>query len=356
MVGLKWAGTLFLIVAAVDDAAMRTDTADRAAIVAGYAAVLLGLWWTPLGVVVFASSAALALVADFYAIMVMTAPFLTLASASRGRSKAMLVTMAITVVTVIAANVGGRTTPDLAWIMLPLTLVAAAVGVGVWHLKQRHAKMHDALAAATEVHRLAEQANQQDLATRLHDDMGSALASAALMAARGEQHEDPDTARAFTDIRLACAAAATSLGRAVSLLREEHRAMPRLPLQLTDLAHELARTLRMCGWRVELDLAPDLDALPTSVRKLIGRFLIEASTNALKHSRPDTVVTMQVVRAGNRFEGNVESALGQRARVEAAGSGTGLASLKEAAEDLDAHVAWHVRDDRWILTLTGDVP
>lgn len=355
LAGLRWVAVLFLVASAADSVITRVDPWDRVAILLGYASMLLGLWWLPGALVAFAASAAMAVGAEYYAVFLLAAPMLIVLSASIGSIPFTSTCLTLTVLTSIAANIDGRSVPELPWLLLPLTLVAAAVGAGIWTLCARQRRVESALHAAAEVHELALRAQRRDLATTLHDGLGGALANAALIAANEEGHEDPRVAQAFKDIRLACAAAARQLSQVVALLRDEATDERQLPTVPSQLAEELSETLRTCGWSVDLTWERSLDFYPVALRRLVERFLVEAVTNVLKHARHSSATRITSHRTGTSFSVQVTNDL-KTAPLESEGlGGTGLRALREAAEDLDASVTWSATDSQWTLTLAGDL-
>lgn len=352
--GLRWAATLYLTYSAVDDALHYPDVWDRAAILTGYAAMVMGLWWLPGSVVVFGGGVVLAVVAEHYAILVLGAPLLAVLCAAHNYVRATSSVLLMTVVAAVAGNVPAMQRPWLPWLILPLSLGAAAIGAVVGALRSRQERIDSAVAAVAQVGEMAAAIERRELATRLHDDIGSALASASLMAAQGETHPDPEVAVAFGDIRQACARGARDLGQVVALLRKEPSAPRSSAVSLAHRARELADTLRASGWQVDLSWHEDVDRLPVALRKLIERFLVEAVTNVLKHAARGGRVQMGSQCAGSGFAVTVTNdrrPAGTRAEF---GAGTGLNALVAAANDLDTAVTWSHTPTEWTLRLDGD--
>ncbi|MDO5533062.1 MAG: hypothetical protein Q4F65_00220 [Propionibacteriaceae bacterium] len=352
--GLKWASSLFVVAAAWDDG-IRLDHEPwvRVAILIGYAALLGVLWWPPAGVILMVASVPVVVVTGHFIVLAVTAPLVALGSAARGRGRLTAITVAATIVTAVVAQAGGEPRPYLLWILIPLVLLGAAMGAGIWALRVRRLRAEASLAAISELQELGRQAERADMARHLHDQIGGALASASMIAAAEEDSADPATARSFSEIRLACAQAAHHLGIAVAQLREQDVPAVRAASQPSTRVQQLSEMLRRCGISVEVEWDDRFDRYPMAVRTLIDHFLTEGCTNVLKHGGVGTAVRLAAQADTGGF--SIVMSSSTQPSPEGHTPGTGLRTLREAALALDATVTWTATETDWTLRLDGDL-
>ncbi|MCG6492949.1 sensor histidine kinase [Kitasatospora sp. A2-31] len=220
---------------------------------------------------------------------------------------------------------------------LALLLLITAVSAGLGALLARWAPVllgptpEERLAAAER--RAAVLAQRNRLARELHDSVGHALSAVGIQASAAARvlRTDPDFAEeALRAIGETARAAVAELDAVLGLLREEDRtdagtAGPTLA-GLDDLLRQLAGT----GLRVDADLAPGLDRLPTAFSREAYRIVQEGLTNVLRHAGPTAPAGLRVGLAAGRLEIELTNPLGT-ARPSRPGGGRGLRGIGERA-------------------------
>lgn len=206
----------------------------------------------------------------------------------------------------------------------------------------------------------AEERNR--IAREFHDELGHRLSTIALHAGALEYREDvdPQQAReAAGSIRASAQQAMHEVRSTLQVLRAEpdHPESPEAdaisapytpvdqadpPPDIVERLSALAQETTTAGSEVTLNIAADLQELPTDVGRHLYRIVQEALTNALRHSpgtpalveingipgdRVDVVVSNPVLKASTERDGEPES----RPEVSV-GSGLGLTGALERAK------------------------
>lgn len=128
-------------------------------------------------------------------------------------------------------------------------------------------------------------AQRQTLLAELHDGVNAALARAALMLQAAENEQRPDL------VSRARATVMSALEQARTLSMLEVRGVVPLPVALSELEGELGSVLTGFGLAPGFEASTDgsLNALSGVEHHTLGRLVIEAATNAVKHGRPTRV-------------------------------------------------------------------
>lgn len=351
--GFRLVAAAFLVTAAIDDTHLGSHPLVVATTLVGYFVLICCLWWPRLAAIFFVATCALAVASDHYAPYALSVLFVPFSVGVARRPRWLGVVLAAGLTVAVVLRLGPDESGFHLWILTPGSILSGGLGLALGHVLSKQMQASAAAAAAIRMHELVAIMRHEELATRLHDDIGHALAVISLTAANGHGGTGAQASEALEQIRATCADAAHSLSLAVGTLRREEAARPQLPSEPSLLASDLADTLRQCGWKVDLDWDNRIDLLPSSLRGLTTRFLIEVTTNILKHGEP-----MSTVSITGRLQGDV---LGLRAdnqasrHARASASGTGLAALKGAAEALDSELDWSEEAGTWMVRMDADL-
>ncbi|MGY1706546.1 sensor histidine kinase [Geodermatophilus sp. SYSU D00697] len=224
-----------------------------------------------------------------------------------------------------------------------VALAAAAIALGVSVRARREARLSQqrlrALAAAEQA-REAEgrlQAERVRIAQDLHDSVGHAMSVIALhgnVAAEAIGRDDEVARRAVEQIGLATSAQLRELRATVKLLRSPRGDVERGAVGLAGLGR-LADAAREAGVVVDLDVSVGEVHLDRAVEAAAYRIVQESLTNVIRHSGATHAAATATVR-GDRLELVVadDGPGGRPAGPSSAGSGQGLAGMRERAEVL----------------------
>jgi signal transduction histidine kinase len=170
-----------------------------------------------------------------------------------------------------------------------------------------------------------------ELARDLHDTVGHRVSAIAIQAQAGRAlaAADPDRALAvLATIEEAASRTLEELRAMVGVLREDGEADLAPRPQVADVEH-LARDVGGRP-RVDVRLSGDLADLPPAIGAALYRIAQEAVTNALRHARDATAVTVEVVGEADRVRLTVHDD-GEAVTTPAPGSGFGLLGMTERA-------------------------
>ena len=210
-----------------------------------------------------------------------------------GAGREAVLGLGVIFVWLVVTNIADPTSLDEVIAGYAFFLFAAALGASVRFYA--NARLRDIEQAKLRL--------RNELARELHDTVGHHVSAIAIQAQAGRAvaAHDPDRALAVLE----------TIEEAASRTLQEMRAMvgdlrdgpvPDLSPQpgLGDVAH-LAREVG--GWpRVDVHLSGDLDELPASVSAALYRIAQEAVTNAMRHSRNPTRVTVEVAGDAHRVQ------------------------------------------------------
>ncbi|CRK60618.1 two-component system sensor kinase [Alloactinosynnema sp. L-07] len=171
------------------------------------------------------------------------------------------------------------------------------------------------------------------IARELHDVVAHAV-SVIVVQADGAAYavrSNPEMAeRAVNTISATGREALTELRRLLGVLRDDGADSDRAPQPGTQSISDLAERVRAVGVPVQLDLAGDLDDLPTGVSLGIYRIVQEALTNTIKHAGPGATASVNVARVGDRVELDITDRGSGKALANVVG-GNGLIGMRERA-------------------------
>jgi signal transduction histidine kinase len=210
----------------------------------------------------------------------------------------------------------------------PALLFVAAWAVGR-HLRARRLREAVLDSEADERERAAAAAERRRIARELHDIVAHRVSTVVIQAEAGLMTpDDPAAARAaLGSIRDSGRQALGELRRLLGLLQEDAAGAPVAPQPSLSSLDDLIDGVRGAGLPVELRVDGELGDLPPTTDLAAFRVVQEALTNALRHARTPT--TVRVERADGGLTVEVRNALAPGATAFAAGSGRGLAGMRE---------------------------
>ncbi|MDP1847072.1 MAG: sensor histidine kinase [Solirubrobacteraceae bacterium] len=214
-----------------------------------------------------------------------------------------------------------------------LSFISLGAWTGGWVVRRRAAALARAEAAAPALARDAVAAERARMARELHDIVAHSVSIIAVQAGAAEallDAGDREKARAHVQaVRHTAHEALVELRRLLGVLREEDpEYRPQPGLARLD---ELLEDARRAGLRVELEQDDLPERIPAGVDLAAYRIVQEGLTNARRHAGAVRAV-VRVRHDGGRLELEVlnDPAAG-RAGTESAGSGHGLAGMRERA-------------------------
>ena len=241
------------------------------------------------------------------------------------------------------ATVHFRILPPLwlrGWFIAMSALVAAAVAYGVHALRVRR------LVALERVRR--------QIATDLHDEVGSGLAQVAVLSEVAKRHATPEGVRLLAEVADVARSLRESMGDIVWAVDPRKDRLADLVMRLRQVANNL---LASEGVAVTFDAPPDdeverIELAPDRKRHL---FLAakEALTNAARHARASTVRVAIAVHGSTMFLSVVDDGRGF-APAEVS-EGRGLSNIERRARALGGRVALEASPGRGV-SLKLEVP
>ena len=178
----------------------------------------------------------------------------------------------------------------------------------------------------------AREEERRRLRRDLHDDLGPQLSSQALTidAVRVLMRRDPDTAEALlVDLKAQAQDAVTDVRRLVHDLRP-----PALDeLGLVSALRESAARYGQNGLNVSVEAPSKMPPLPAAVEVAAYRIALEAITNVVRHARARNCTASLAIDGGERAL-CLEVRDDGRGIGTDRGSGVGLTSMRERAEEL----------------------
>jgi signal transduction histidine kinase len=241
----------------------------------------------------------------------------------------------------------------------PAVLAVGAYAVG-WILRSRRdlATTLELRAGelATEQQRYATEAVRYErarIARELHDVVAHCMSIIVVQASAGQRlAEVGDTAitdQVFDDIAELARQAESDLAGLTRLLSHEPEPAPRLSSQLID---QLVARAGAAGTYVTVEVAGDLDTIPSLTAAALSRVLQEAVTNAIKHA-PGAPVAVGV-RTDDRLTSlDVENgpAPSTSTEIDVSGGGNGLRGLRERVSTLGGALhSQPTADGGWLLS------
>ncbi|MGH2693745.1 MAG: histidine kinase [Actinomycetota bacterium] len=201
-------------------------------------------------------------------------------------------------------------------------LFSAALGAAIrFHA---HARLRDIEEAKLR--------QRTQLARELHDTVGHHLSAIAVQAQAGRTlaASHPDRAmKALETIEEAASRALEEMRAMVGVLRDGAEADLAPQPGVADIEH-LARQVDG-GPRIDVHLSGDVDGLSPPVGVAIYRIAQESITNAVRHARQASRITVDVVDEGEQVRLTVRDD-GDAATTARTSSGHGLAGMAERAE------------------------
>lgn len=182
------------------------------------------------------------------------------------------------------------------WILMPLGLVSLVITIliayGWAYFMPPIARLLLGPSTAEDVQKLriekADLTARNELARELHDSVGHAMTAVVVQASAARDAFERDGAfakQALTDIEAAAREALSDLDSVLGALRDG------APITddntLAEIAQLVASTRRM-GANVNMNLAGDLEHLPTAISNIAYRVVKEGLTNAIKHGELKT--------------------------------------------------------------------
>ena len=170
------------------------------------------------------------------------------------------------------------------------------------------------------------------IASELHDIIGHAISVMVIQAAAGQRlvGRDPDRAReSFAAIAESARQGQEDLNRLVELLDRAERGVGGPDLTLIE---EVVTRAARSGLNVTCRFAGDQDTVAVGTAHIAFRVVQESLTNALRHA-PGAAVRVLVDGSGTGLVVRVENDRSVRERLDLAGTGRGLAGLRERVQD-----------------------
>ncbi|MDT0344015.1 sensor histidine kinase [Streptomyces litchfieldiae] len=223
------------------------------------------------------------------------------------------------------------TTAVLPWLVGRYQYQRLALNEAGW---DRAAQLEREQAMVAEQTRLRERAR---IAQDMHDSLGHDLSLLAIRAGALEFAaglSEPQRTQA-AELRAGAAAATERLHEIIGVLREDDEPSPVDPVH--ESVDDLVERCRASGMKVELDRSGDPSGLPPIVDQALHRIAQEALTNAAKHA-PGAPVRLSVVHTDDSIVLEIVNGPPEGA-APAAGSGRGLASIRERARLLGGDCA-----------------
>lgn len=323
------------------------------ALIAGYAAIAVALWYPRVAATLVPIVAVEAVVSGYFPTLLFACPFVVGALAATRRYAEAATTFVFASAVALYVAWGPADLDLLVWVLVPAMLICGALGVAFAEIWRRQRQAIEAAAAARTLAERSVRRERREIASKLHDEIGHAFALTNMIAGSATRTAEPISAAAFAEISQTCRDGAGRLSAVVALLRGEDAPERRGTEPPSELAAQLASTLERCGWRPTLGWDPALDQLPAALRALVERFLTEATTNVLKHARPRTALQLDGVLDGNELSVVMENDVAKQSSDHA--HLRGLAALRDAAQTLDALVDFSQADGRWTLRLRGNL-
>lgn len=227
-------------------------------------------------------------------------------------------------------------------------VVGFMVGAMLWWqakslLAERRARRREGDTAAL--------AERQRIARDVHDLLAHSLSVTLLQVGGARRalldHDLAEADQALGDAEKAARTAMDEIRRTVGLLAD--RPGPSHPVPDAADLPTLVEHVRSAGLDVDLTVTGDLGSLPPSVGLTVYRVAQEALTNAVRHA--GDVTTTVVVQVTSRDVRLVVANLLPSGRSRTTGSGHGLRSMAERAEQVGGRVRAGARDSRWIVEL-----
>ena len=201
---------------------------------------------------------------------------------------------------------------------------AAAPALAALRLTDDLRRSREALVTAREEER-------RRLRRDLHDGVGAALAGLRLQLDAAHELTTDGRPRRILD---AARRAATEAVDDVRRITEDLRPPALDELGLADGLRALGDRSRTPSLAVRVDVPPALPPLPAAVEVACYRITAEALTNAARHAGARTVVVRLEVDADAVRLEVADDGHGVRAGAPTSGSGLGLASMRQRAEEL----------------------
>lgn len=232
-----------------------------------------------------------------------------------GPREGVIVTIALTVITIVVVGLRYGLTPG--GVLGPAVAAVVAIGISIAYRaldreirerKRLYAELLDAQAQLADTQREAgRMAERERLAREIHDTVAQSLSSIQLLLHAAER----DTARASEHIALARSSAADALAETRSIISE----LTPAPLESSEIGQALARLATETAARTGLDIEVD-DRLTAAVDAATSAALYRAAqatlANVEQHAKADTVrvtlendaetVTMDIVDDGVGFD------------------------------------------------------
>ncbi|WP_376795971.1 sensor histidine kinase [Thermogemmatispora sp.] len=188
-------------------------------------------------------------------------------------------------------------------------------------LAQAHSELEEAhrrlaLSAAQE-QELAILRERTRLAREMHDTLGHALTlvSVKLEVVRRLVRSDPERCeREIAETLQITRGAMSELRTSIANLRSPVLAHSSLRQAIASLAQRLAER---CGWKLELELAPELEHLAGERQEALLKVIQEALTNIEKHAQATQVALRLRAEAGRLLLAIVDNGLGLPPAIEA---------------------------------------
>lgn len=194
-------------------------------------------------------------------------------------------------------------------------------------------------------------AERQRIARDVHDLLAHSLSVTLLQVGGARRalldHDLEEADQALGDAETAARTAMDEIRRTVGLLAD--RPGPSHPVPDAVDLPALVEHVGSAGLDVDLSVTGDLGSLPPSVGLTVYRVAQEALTNAVRHA--GDVTTTVVVQVTSRDVRLVVANPLLSGRSRTTGSGHGLRSMAERAEQVGGRVRVGARDSRWIVEL-----
>lgn len=203
------------------------------------------------------------------------------------------------------------------------------------------------------VHQAESQLLRGEIARDLHDTVAGAMTRIVMRveAAKLRGISDPESLADLDYILDTGRQGSHDLRALLIALRDSDQPVSAAPLwnidSLGDVIDERAVELRQAGFTVESAVDLEEERLPPSIRNTMGKVVVEATSNILKHAVPGSAVTILVEQDTEQIEALFLNRVGaKRTKSE---RHLGLVGIGERLNTLGGELEHHKAGNTWVL-------
>ena len=233
---------------------------------------------------------------------------------------------------------------------LAMGVIGALIGLMIRRIMRAEAARRQSaqqLSAALEALRRDERAS---LARELHDLVGHNLASISLQLEAADGSDDvEELTTALKAVRRYTSNAVQELRELVQLLRDSRQSDHGTDEKLSDLLVRLTTTLREAGFEADVEGAELLEDLAQAQSAVLRYFMLEATTNILRHAPRRSACAVWVRLVPERTA--IQMAFRNTAGSESPSSGgMGLQGLRERVAQVGGELTAVRHAGQWVLS------